>query len=346
MCNNSYSIQDRITGAPIVATNACSQEPEPEVWILRPGAPGSRFERDIRTAPAKSPFTHVEAITVHSGAYHADDVLSAAMLLLVNPDAEIVRTRNPSEFEGIVVDVGEGEYDHHGARKGVDPFGVPWCGVTRLWRAGMDRVLFNGDSPVYAKAREWFFENVLHAVALQDNGEPVPPEIPHPFAWVHLALPQWTEEDPDFDAGFAQAVETAKRLLAVYIYAAENECYGAVERERLDRVGPIVEIPRGLPNWQETLAATPVMFVVFRGTPDTPWYAQACPPLDPETGKLLGMRQKCPFPKEWCGKRFQELEEVSGVKGAIFAHANPFLTGWSTKEAAIAACQETLKWNK
>ena len=50
----------------------------------------------------------------HGGKFHADDVFSAALLLHFNPKLTIQRgNRVPEEFDGIVFDIGRGEYDHH-----------------------------------------------------------------------------------------------------------------------------------------------------------------------------------------------------------------------------------------
>ena len=55
-----------------------------------------------------------EAMT-HAGRFHADDVFSAALLKILNPQINIVR-RNavPEGYQGLVFDLGNGAYDHHG----------------------------------------------------------------------------------------------------------------------------------------------------------------------------------------------------------------------------------------
>ena len=56
---------------------------------------------------------HAAAFT-HGGKFHADDVFSAALLLHFNPQLTIQRgNRVPEDFDGIVFDIGRGEYDHH-----------------------------------------------------------------------------------------------------------------------------------------------------------------------------------------------------------------------------------------
>ena len=50
----------------------------------------------------------------HSGKFHADDVFSSALLLYLNPEITITRgSKVPEDYDGIVFDIGRGEYDHH-----------------------------------------------------------------------------------------------------------------------------------------------------------------------------------------------------------------------------------------
>lgn len=45
------------------------------------------------------------------------------------------------------------------------------------------------------------------------------------------------------------------------------------------------------------------------------------------------------FPKEWGGLFYQDLEEKSGISGAIFCHKGLFLSVWSNKESAIQSAK-------
>ena len=55
----------------------------------------------------------------HGGKFHADDVFSAALLLYLNPEIQITRgNKVPEDYDGIVFDIGRGEYDHHQIDRG------------------------------------------------------------------------------------------------------------------------------------------------------------------------------------------------------------------------------------
>ena len=54
-----------------------------------------------------------EAVT-HNGRFHADDVFSAALLKILNPEIHISRVSAvPENFSGIVFDLANGTFDHH-----------------------------------------------------------------------------------------------------------------------------------------------------------------------------------------------------------------------------------------
>ena len=82
-------------------------------------------------------------IVTHSGKFHADDAWAAAVLKVLYPDSEIVRTRDQAIIEkaDFAVDVGgiwdpaTGRFDHHqkgfsGARQS----GVPYASAGLVWR--------------------------------------------------------------------------------------------------------------------------------------------------------------------------------------------------------------------
>ena len=72
----------------------------------------------------------------HSGKFHADDVFSAALLLYLNPEINITRgNKVPEEYEGLVFDIGRGQYDHHQKDSRVRENGVSYAAFGLLWEA-------------------------------------------------------------------------------------------------------------------------------------------------------------------------------------------------------------------
>jgi uncharacterized UPF0160 family protein len=82
-------------------------------------------------------------IVTHGGKFHADDAWAVAVIKVLHPDAELVRTRDQATIDrgDIVIDVGgiwdpaTGRFDHHqkgfsGARQS----GVPYASAGLVWR--------------------------------------------------------------------------------------------------------------------------------------------------------------------------------------------------------------------
>jgi uncharacterized UPF0160 family protein len=82
-------------------------------------------------------------IVTHGGKFHADDAWAGAVIHVLHPEAELVRTRDPAIIESgdVVIDVGgiwdpaTGRFDHHqkgfsGARQ----TGVPYASAGLVWR--------------------------------------------------------------------------------------------------------------------------------------------------------------------------------------------------------------------
>ncbi|MBN4067154.1 MYG1 family protein, partial [Simkania negevensis] len=67
------------------------------------------------------------------------------------------------------------------------------------------------------------------------------------------------------------------------------------------------------------------------------WKLRGIPPSLKEK-----MKTRLPLPKEWAGLSDVALEEISGVKGAVFCHKGRFVSVWQTREAAEQALRKIL----
>ena len=71
----------------------------------------------------------------HGGVFHSDDVFSAALLKIINPDIKIIRGfKVPDNFAGLVFDIGGGAYDHHQMDNEIRENGIPYASFGKLWR--------------------------------------------------------------------------------------------------------------------------------------------------------------------------------------------------------------------
>lgn len=138
----------------------------------------------------------------HGGKFHADDVFSTALLRILRPDFTVTRGFEvPSDFDGIVYDIGNGRFDHHAADRAERPNGIPYAAFGLLWQVF-------GAQLVGENQARLLDENFVQPLDLNDNtGED---------CLLADAIgsfnPLW-DSDQDSDACFAKAVDFAQVIL-------------------------------------------------------------------------------------------------------------------------------------
>ena len=262
----------------------------------------------------------------HGGIFHADDVFAAALLLMLNPGIEIERGFSvPDGFEGVVFDIGGGEFDHHFEGRRVRDNGVPYAAFGLVWDSFGERLLSHPDD------RRAFDERFVQPIDLSDNTG-APCEFSETVASFN---PSWDSDDAPDDR-FAAAVQWAKQALEGRIGALASQ-RNALEivRERMEACdGRVLTLDRYLP-WQPAVVGSGYSYVVFpslRGG----FNVQVVP-----TG-LHGEELVKPFPEEWRGKDAGELRLITGISDISFCHLTGFLCAAESLEGALAAARLSL----
>lgn len=81
----------------------------------------------------------------------------------------------------------------------------------------------------------------------------------------------------------------------------------------------------------------PVKYLVFPGPGGRQWMVQ-------QVAKTPGSFEgRLPLPEAWAGKRGGELQEITGVKDAVFVHPGRFIGGAVSREGAVELAQLALK---
>ena len=162
----------------------------------------------------------------HGGKFHADDVFSAALLKICNPNIAIQRGfAVPQGFAGLVFDIGDGPFDHHAKNSPVRENGVPYAAFGLLWRELGPQLI----GPVDAGR---FDESFVQPLDLDDNTG-----CGNQLANIIAAYnPRWDGEDRPDDC-FAQAVALAQDMLAHKLEAIRSVQRAAAEvNEALGRM--------------------------------------------------------------------------------------------------------------
>ncbi len=289
-------------------------------------------------------------LVTHSGGFHADELLSAALLTRLFPQATLLRSRDretvtPAEHK-IIFDVG-GAYDgaaqifdHHQSpnplREDGQPFssfGLIWAHYGRAYLAMMD-VPADDIEAIHSK----FDTKFVLPIDLLDNGA-MEPSVAGPLAILTLPAllgslkPVFDDTSPTADDdAFFTAMPIAQSFVEAQIrnLAAKARAQSIV-LDAIAKAGTskILELPMGMPYRAalDQAEAGHMLFVVNPRGGD--WTINGIK-LSNDT-----FAQRADLPAAWAGLTDAALEDASGVKGAKFCHNARFIAVASTREAIL-----------
>lgn len=284
-------------------------------------------------------------IITHSGNFHPDDVFAVATLLLLYPDAEVVRTRDEKIIENkspedIILDLGrvyEPEkliFDHHQDNGPMRQNGIPYASFGLIWKHYGEKLVGSENA---AKAIE---EKLVWPVDAKDNGiesykrfrTDMKPYLVD--AAIVAFLPTWNERDEGktIDEGFNDAVKFAKNVLQREVIKSnafelgEKKVLEAYEKAEDKR---IILLERNY-SWSDIIRHfSEPLFVIMNDGVQTTWAVGAI------KKDSVGFQYRKFLPKSWAGKTGRELAEVTGVSDANFCHKGAHLIVANSKEGAI-----------
>jgi uncharacterized UPF0160 family protein len=289
-------------------------------------------------------------LVTHSGGFHADELLSSAVLTRLFPQADVLRSRDRQLItpapDKIIYDVG-GDYDataqlfdHHQRpsplRDDGQPFssfGLIWAHYGRAYLAAMD-VPTDDIEAIHTK----FDTKFVLPIDLLDNGA-IEPSVAGPLSILTLPVllgslkPVFDNMSPtaDDDAFFA-ALPIARTFVEAQIrgLAAKARARGIV----LDAIAaagtsPILELPMGMP-YRAALDQTGSDHILFVVHPRGGDWTLGGIKLSQDT-----FEQRVDLPAAWAGLTDAALEDASGVKGAKFCHNARFIAVADTREAIL-----------
>jgi len=277
----------------------------------------------------------------HDGSFHADEVTACSLLLLFNkidPD-RIFRTREPSVLKkcDYVCDVG-GEYSPQNRR--FDHHQAEYQG--HFSSAGMILLYLKEQSSIDQGLYDYFNQTLIMGVDAHDTGTARLEIGTSSFSQV---VSNFLPIEYEVDAGemmlaFRTAVDFVvgylDRLHQRYLYILKCK---AIVREKMSEGNDVMIFDMPIP-WMENFfemggETHPAQFVIM--PTGTQWKLRGIPPNMTER-----MKVRRPLPEKWAGLHDEDLQRVSGIKGAVFCHKGRFISIWKTKEDAIQALQISL----
>ncbi len=282
------------------------------------------------------------SVGVHDGSFHADEVTASALLLLfdVVDRNKIVRSRDPKELShcefvcdvGGIYDPSLKRFDHH-----QDSYNGP------LSSAGMILLYLFEEKKIDEELFIFLKRALIDGVDQIDIGEYEPPLGLCTFSAViaNFMPASYHADSIHIERAFFEALdfvlEHLRRLLVRFEYI--RKCKDVVEVE-MKKNHSFLIFDEAMP-WLEPFFNLggehhPAQFVIMPSREH--WKLRGIPPsLDHR------MQVRRPLPKQWAGLFDEELQKVTGIKGAIFCHKGQFISVWETKEDALLALKLVLE---
>src|SRR3989344_3046377 len=257
-------------------------------------------------------------IVTHNAKFHTDDVFAVATLLILYPDAEIIRTRDEDlvKVADIAVDVGQvydaknNRFDHHQAGgAGERANGIQYASAGLVWKKFGEKV--SGSREVAEKIDR----AIIQLVDAADNGQDVIlstiPEV-FPFT-INGVVDQYRATWKEEECWDEQFVEVLYHNSANKKIIRNDEKYD-FGRELVMSV--LVKYPK------------PIYAILYRG--------------DTQSWQILSIKKNITtfesrkaLPAVWRAKRDAEFEAISKVPGALYCHRSGFMCTVKSRESAI-----------
>ncbi|MES2316976.1 MAG: MYG1 family protein [Pseudomonadota bacterium] len=297
-------------------------------------------------------------IVTHSGKFHADDAWAVAVLKILFPRAEVVRTRDPATIEAaeFAVDVGgiwdaaTGRFDHHQKGfAGARPTGVPYASAGLVWKEYGARCVsilaeaHSGQPLAGDKAVEMAHSidaDIVQYLDLSDVGAAKSAPGGYGLSAVVSGFnPNWLDEQR---LGYGEAADAYR--LSQFIRATEMltdimdngvkyrvGALLALEQVRQAEVleeGRVLFLKNGALPWAAVVRKEmpKVMFVISHNIAEQRHMIHTIPV------STDSFAARANLPESWAGLRDEQLAAATGVADAGFCHNGRFIASAKSYE--------------
>lgn len=267
----------------------------------------------------------IDCAFTHGGVFHSDDVFSAALLKIINPEIKIIRGfKVPDNFSGLVFDIGGGAYDHHQADNEIRENGIAYASFGKLWRdLGPELV---GDIEA-----EKFDHSIVQPLDYTDNTG----ERNLLSSMISSFNPTW-DDVSNSDEKFNEALKCATTYIQNKIKSCKSKERAKIIVEKALRSmndKGIVVLPQFAP-WSDTLIPSEAKLVIFpsqRGG----FNLQVIPM------SVKNREPKVNLPERWAGQKEEALREE--IPELNFCHTSRFMAAFDTLEGAKKGAEIAIK---
>ena len=307
-------------------------------------------------------------IATHGGKFHADDAWAVAVLKVLFPEADIVRTREQARIDAadFAIDVGgvwdpaTGRFDHHQKEfDGARASGVPYASAGLVWREYGARCVaalaerHTGERLADDTAQQIAYAidaDIVQYLDLSDVG--VAKNAPGSYglsAVVSGFNPGWLDEQR---LGYGEAVEVYR--MGQFMRAVEflTDIMGNAVRYRVGAMLAVTQVRQAevledgrllfLKNaalpWSSVVRKEmpKVLFVISHSLTEQRYMLHTVS-VDTES-----FDARADLPAAWAGLREAELAAVTGVEDAVFCHTGRFIAAARTYAGALSMARQAL----
>lgn len=307
-------------------------------------------------------------IATHGGKFHADDAWAVAVLKVLFPDADIVRTREQATIDAadFAVDVGgvwnpaAGRFDHH--QKEFDATrgsGVPYASAGLVWREYGARCVavlaerHTGELLADDVAQQIAYAidaDIVQYLDLSDVG--VARNAPGSYglsAVVSGFNPGWLDEQR---LGYGEAADRYRMDQFMRVLELLTDIMGNAVRYRVGAMLAVAQVRQAevledgkllfLKNaalpWSSVVRKEmpKVLFVISHSLSEQRYILHTVP-VDTES-----FDARADLPASWAGLREAELAAVTGVDDAVFCHTGRFIAAARTYDGIRRMARQAL----
>ncbi len=273
-----------------------------------------------------------EKIVIHNGLFHADEVVSVALIMeLYGEDIKIKRIsfRDEKRQEELaargytLIDIGEGQFDHHQQEHKTDAFKYACNGILK---SALGLVLDQcvADGKLTEEEVKYMLNKGLYSLQAKDNGQDINMDsfTVSPFGYI-----AWLNSEDVYgeeqDGCCGETIDMSRKVIRGMINGARKsirehkECIAAFKAAK----NGVANFPRHMTNgitecqqWNEEHPEHKILFYTF-GSEGNYMIRGVNKP-----GKMKVIQ-----PLRYCGFRDKELNASAGISDCIFVHASGFL---------------------
>ena len=272
-------------------------------------------------------------IAIHNGVFHADDVVSVALIKeLYGEDIILERVSfRDKETQGSLVargftfiDIGEGQFDHHQLEHKTDEYKYACNGILK---SALGLVLDQcvADGKLTEEEVRYMLNKGLYSLQAKDNGQDISMDtfMVSPFEYI-----VWLNSEDIYsgeqEVMCREAIAMSQKIIRGMINGARKsiqeheECIAAFKAAENGVANFPCHMTNGITEcqqWNEEHPEHKIVFYTFPGGEGGYMIRAVNKP-----GKKEVMQ-----PLRFCGLRNEELNEAAGIDDGIFVHASGFL---------------------